>query len=381
MNRSTCSFSRALIAFVVFASGWAAAHAQSTAFTYQGRLESAGSPANGLFDLQFRLFDAATVGTQVGPTLCLANTTVDAGVLTVQLDFGAQFASTALRYIEIQARPSTGLACANATGFIVLSPRQQVTVAPRASMANTAFGLSAPDGSPAQALSVDNSGNIGIGTAAPLGILDVRTGTGAYVRIDSTNGDLHTNGGTDGFFGLYNEGLSTGRTEFIWNTTVNMGIANSGGWVGIGTTPVSGTKLTVSGNSSISGTLGVGTASPGAKLDVRGDIKLGSAGQFFAPAGEENLRIVRGVVDAAGNKIVGAGFIVVHDAPVGYYHITFTTPFSAPPAVTITVDASSLVFGYAMTDGVNAGEFELLLREDGAHQMNAPFHFIAIGPR
>jgi hypothetical protein len=39
------------------------AQAQTTAFTYQGKLTDAGNPANGNYDLQFKLFDTPTVGT------------------------------------------------------------------------------------------------------------------------------------------------------------------------------------------------------------------------------------------------------------------------------------------------------------------------------
>jgi hypothetical protein len=39
-----------------------AAAAQSTAFTYQGKLTDAGNPANGTHDLQFRLFDTLIGG-------------------------------------------------------------------------------------------------------------------------------------------------------------------------------------------------------------------------------------------------------------------------------------------------------------------------------
>ena len=40
--------------------------AQSTAFTYQGRLNDSGQPATGLYDLRFTLYDAATNGTVRG---------------------------------------------------------------------------------------------------------------------------------------------------------------------------------------------------------------------------------------------------------------------------------------------------------------------------
>src|SRR5437870_7471033 len=39
-------------------------HAQTTAFTYQGKLTDGGAPANGTYDLQFTLFDGASA--QVG---------------------------------------------------------------------------------------------------------------------------------------------------------------------------------------------------------------------------------------------------------------------------------------------------------------------------
>ena len=37
-----------------------------TAFTYQGRLFDGGSPANGLYDLRFTNYDAATDGNALG---------------------------------------------------------------------------------------------------------------------------------------------------------------------------------------------------------------------------------------------------------------------------------------------------------------------------
>jgi len=48
--------------FIVLASlaGVHQAAAQGTAFTYQGRLNSGGNPANGSYDLTFSLFNTAT---------------------------------------------------------------------------------------------------------------------------------------------------------------------------------------------------------------------------------------------------------------------------------------------------------------------------------
>lgn len=78
------------------------------------------------------------------------------------------------------------------------------------------------------------SGNVGIGTNNPQGVLDLAAGTSSYVRIDSAFGDLHVNGGTDGIFGVHNEGAAGGRTEFIGQGIPRMAILNTGN-VGIGT--------------------------------------------------------------------------------------------------------------------------------------------------
>src|ERR1041384_3519797 len=65
--------------------------AQTTQFTYQGRLVASGNTADGQYDFQFRLFDTATVGTgtQQGVTQTLRAVQVTSGLFIVQLDFGA----------------------------------------------------------------------------------------------------------------------------------------------------------------------------------------------------------------------------------------------------------------------------------------------------
>lgn len=104
----------------------------STAFTFQGRLDNAGSPASGVYDFQFALFDAAAGGSQLGTTLCSDNVAVSGGTFTVQLDFGTQFAGNQ-GYLEVRVRPDTGLSCGSAAGFTTLAPRQNLTAAPNAS--------------------------------------------------------------------------------------------------------------------------------------------------------------------------------------------------------------------------------------------------------
>src|SRR5688572_28715495 len=150
------------------------AHAQGTVFTYQGQLDNGGSPANGPHDFLFHLFDAAAGGLQIGSTVCVDNVSIIDGVFTVELDFGQQFATTAQRHLEIEVRSDTGLPCGDVTGFVALSPRQRVTAAPMASHAGSAFTLAAADGSPGNAVFVDNDGKVGVGTTSPAMQLHIR---------------------------------------------------------------------------------------------------------------------------------------------------------------------------------------------------------------
>ena len=52
--------------------------AQTTAFTYQGKLNDGGNPANASYDMQFRLFDLAGAGqgTQQGTTITIPTVAV-----------------------------------------------------------------------------------------------------------------------------------------------------------------------------------------------------------------------------------------------------------------------------------------------------------------
>jgi alpha-tubulin suppressor-like RCC1 family protein len=129
------------------------------------------------------------------------------------------------------------------------------------------------------------------------------------------------------------------------------------------------------------GGVGIGTPSPTARLDVRGDIRFGSSGQYYPPAAEENLRIIRGVLTAAGGIIVGTGFTVTKGT-AGLYTIRFTTLFSAAPTVTATADSQGGNPRVAMTDGVTAtlATIRIVVSTTGA-SIDAPVHFTAIGPR
>lgn len=107
-----------------------AAHAVpvGTTFTYQGKLEDNNAPANGLYDFEFRLFDALTDGGQFGPVLLANDIPVENGVFSVPLNFGA-FGSEA-RWLAISVRDGASVGV-----YEALSPRQAITAAPVAQFA------------------------------------------------------------------------------------------------------------------------------------------------------------------------------------------------------------------------------------------------------
>jgi len=110
--------------------------AQGTAFTYQGQLNSGGTPASGNYDFTFSLFNNNTTNTgQVGNTLTNLDVGVTNGLFTVILDFGANFPG-ASRWLAIGVRTNSGVY------FTALNPLQELTPAPYAVFAGTASTLS-----------------------------------------------------------------------------------------------------------------------------------------------------------------------------------------------------------------------------------------------
>src|SRR5688572_21773642 len=101
--------------------------AQTTAFNYQGKLQDGGQAANGTYQFEFKLFDAAAGGNQIGQTITGLSATVSGGVFAVNLDFGAASFDGAARYLEISVRQLNG-----GQNYTVLDPRQPVTSAPYA---------------------------------------------------------------------------------------------------------------------------------------------------------------------------------------------------------------------------------------------------------
>ncbi len=375
-------YSQPLLALAITALLGHAAVAQSTAFVYQGELKSGGAAASGVHDLRFRLYDSPIGGTQIGTTLCFDNVAITNGVFSTTVDFGSQFSSTASRYLEIEVRSDTGLSCGNTTGYTVLSPRQPLAPAPRATAATTANSLALPNGS-SVLVNLTNTGNVGIGTNAPasqlhlngaqdafkitanqpfmtmtdsnasgsprvqlqnfqgnyfvlsesflngtntagytmvdrqgrlsvgnlnpVGPFEVWSGGQSYFRIDALNGDMHINGGADGFGGIHNDGPASGGTGIFSSHGAIFQVANTGN-------------------------VGIGTNTPSAKLDVNGSIKVAPAirwrslhGSAFVPAYLNDP-----VFGTTGGMHVLDSFGTTTSGTVGFYNGSSPAFYFAP---------------------------------------------------
>src|SRR5262245_46737151 len=81
------------------------AFGQGTGFTYQGRLMEGGEPAQGTYDLVFRLFNASSGGTQQGADIVTSDVEVSSGLFTVGLNFGGTPFDGSTRWLNIAVRP------------------------------------------------------------------------------------------------------------------------------------------------------------------------------------------------------------------------------------------------------------------------------------
>lgn len=102
-----------------------ATHAQTTAFSYQGRLNSATGPATGLYDFTFNLHALAEGGGPLSGAVAAIAVPVTNGLFTVTLNFGHQFPG-ADRWLEIAVRTNGGGV------YATLAPRQPLTATPHA---------------------------------------------------------------------------------------------------------------------------------------------------------------------------------------------------------------------------------------------------------
>lgn len=224
-----------------------------------------------------------------------------------------------------------------------------------------------------------SSGNVGIGAVSPNKVLEVNVPAGNGLRITGPGG----NGATVAVelstynpaqFGSTNPSARIQATDNNFSSDVDFQTKIPGAAIN-----AMSSRLFI-GNA---GNVGVGTNAPQAKLQVVGDVKLGSTGQYFAPAGEENLRFVRGSVSGAGAVVNGTGFTASRLSNATYL-ITFTTAFSSPPSIVLSCGAAGQTLSsldVAVSYNVTATSFNVQTGVRNAGYFDEPFSFIAAGPR
>lgn len=187
-----------------------AAFAQGNAFSFQGRLNDGTNPANGRYDLEFKLFDAVTGGTQIGPTVSRPSTILINGVFSTTLDFGAAaFQNPNSIFIEIAVKPF-----GSPNSFTILGPRQQLTVVPFASRSQNSTNA-------------DNSQNSAqLGNIAANEYITRANGGADFIR-NSTTTQTNSNFNISGN-GTVNGNLSVGGNLSLVGTQTIVGNSNLG---------------------------------------------------------------------------------------------------------------------------------------------------------
>jgi hypothetical protein len=206
-----------IILLATLLTGGTQVFAQGTGFTYQGRLNQGGTPVTGLYDFQFTVFDAPTGGSGQGMFPLSATLPVSNGLFTLTMDPGPGVFTGPSRWLAIAVRTN------GAGSYSNLSPRQLITSAPYAvrsanaalasgvlpgSITASSFAPGAihqvanPSGSISNALNVDATGLVGIGTGtsavdaglhvsssktilSPVVLSSLRDETGGYTNLAS----------------------------------------------------------------------------------------------------------------------------------------------------------------------------------------------------
>lgn len=229
------------IALLIFSGlallAWPAWAEMPKTLAFQGKLtDQTGQPTSGSIAVTFRLYAAETSGSPLWEET--QTVTATQGLFSARLGTAAPLtlAFDQPYWVELQV------------GSEVLTPRQPLSASPYAVNAERLGGL--PAGT---FLRPDSAGNIGIGTASPANRLDVAGTVRSMTETVPSSG--------------------TG-TEIMYNAGQNRGLLvaydrSATAYKRLDLNDV----ITIAGGGN-AGAVGIGTANPGARLDVAGNIKM-----------------------------------------------------------------------------------------------------------
>jgi len=185
-------------------------HAQTTAFSYQGQLNSNSVPANGLYDFRFRLFDVSS-NAVAGP-VTNAPVGVTNGLFTTTLDFGSAVFDGSDRWLEVAVRNN-----GSAVAYTKLSPLQPITSTPyaiRALSASSAIVLTAP---------LQGSNVVGTirATNLPPNVAFL-TSNQVFTATNIFNGVVTANNGANSFSGSFNGTFAGNGSALTSLTATNL---------------------------------------------------------------------------------------------------------------------------------------------------------------
>lgn len=161
----------------------------------------------------------------------------------------------------------------------------------------------------APVLTVTADGRLGIGTNVPQTMAHV---VGNRIRLESEGKTIDLR--------------ADGAAVDLQTTTNSLYIRSTG----------AGNHLLLNPYRSSDGNVGVGTTAPREALEVNGNVRIGTNGDWLAAGGGENLRLLRGTwTPSMGFGATGTGWSMAHPGP-GLFLIVFDPAFPAPPSASVT---------------------------------------------
>jgi formylglycine-generating enzyme required for sulfatase activity len=338
----------ALAMLSILNSQFSIAHAQGTAFTYQGQLVSSGSPATGIYDFVFSLSNAPSGGSQIGGTVTNLAVGVTNGLFTTTLNFGAVFTGNAT-WLAISVRTN------GTSSYIGLTPLQPLMPTPYAIFANMASNLSGSlpvaqlSGTVGNSQLASNSITITAGTGltgggtVPLGGSITLNATGSGVASVTGNADI-TATTVSGAVTLGDTATAVNIANTIVKRDADGNFTN--------------TSITLTGNLNLPATTSAGIIFSGGTRLIH---TYGNGlGDFFAGPGAGNFNI-------SGSDNTGVGYQTLQSLMGGSYNTAngFSALFSNTGGSANTgIGFEALYYNTAGSDNTANG-FEALLANNG----------------